>query len=102
MSVEPPSSGRPTGPPSGPLSSGSQPPPGRPPEPPTGGGRGAPEPEPHQPWWRSVPRIALLTTAVVVAVIVAVVLSTSGGGGSAMASEVFLQAANETGPDPFT
>ncbi len=99
MSVEPPSSGRPTGPPSGPLS-GSQPPSEPPPQPPGGGGPGAPEP--HQPWWRSAPRIALLTTAVVVAVIVAVVLSNAGGGGKAKASEVFLQAANSTGQDPFT
>ncbi|UXY25838.1 DUF6777 domain-containing protein [Streptomyces sp. HUAS TT20] len=99
MSVEPPSSGRPTGPPSGPLS-GAQPPSGPPPQPPAGGGPGAPEP--HQPWWRSAPRIALLTTGIVVAVIVAVVLSNAGGGGTAKASEVFLQAANSTGQDPFT
>ncbi|MEV0185001.1 DUF6777 domain-containing protein [Streptomyces sp. NPDC050625] len=99
MSVEPPSSGRPTGPPSGPLS-GAQPPSEPPPRRPAGGGGGAPEP--HQPWWRSAPRIALLTTAVVVAVIVAVVLSNAGGGGTAKASEVFLQAANSTGQDPFT
>ncbi|MET9871022.1 hypothetical protein ABZZ16_33720, partial [Streptomyces sp. NPDC006386] len=67
MSVEPPSSGRPTGPPSGPLSGPSQPPPGGgpPPEPPSGGGE---PPEPRRPWWGSVPRVALIATAVVAAV----------------------------------
>lgn len=86
MSVDPPPSGPPTGPPSGPLS-GSQPP---------------ADPTPHHPWWRSAPRVALLTAAIVAAVIVAVVLSRPGGGGTAKASEVFLQSANETGPDAFS
>ncbi|MFJ3234373.1 DUF6777 domain-containing protein [Streptomyces sp. NPDC086787] len=124
MSVDPPSSGRPTGPPSGPLS-------GPPPRPPSGGGAGGPSgpsgpggrggpigpgdpggpgsagggpgaPQPHRPWWRSAPRVALLTTAVVAAVIVAVVLSRPGGGGTVRTSEVFLQAADKAGPDPFT
>ncbi|WP_234439791.1 DUF6777 domain-containing protein [Streptomyces bicolor] len=103
MSVEPPSSGRPTGPPSGPLSGPSQPPSGPPAQPPSGTGGGAPGPEPHHPWWKSVPRIAALTAVVVAAVVVAVVLSRGGGGGgTAQGGEVFLQAAGNTGPDPFT
>ncbi|MFI6010276.1 DUF6777 domain-containing protein [Streptomyces sp. NPDC051243] len=102
MSVEPPSSGRPTGPPSGPLSGPSQPPSGPPAQPPPGTGGGAPVPEPHHPWWRSVPRIAALTAIVVAAVVVAVVLSRGGGGGTAQSGEVFLQAAGDAGPDPFT
>ncbi|MFD0313068.1 DUF6777 domain-containing protein [Streptomyces flavalbus] len=113
MSVEPPSSGRPTGPPSGPLSGGSsaQPPSG-PPTPPPGGGSSTPqppEPGPGRPWWRSVPRVAAITAAVVAAVIIAVVLTRPGGGsggGSGSATggegEVFLQAAGKSGPDPFT
>ncbi|WP_327715172.1 hypothetical protein OG381_06640 [Streptomyces sp. NBC_00490] len=103
MSVEPPSSGRPTGPPSGPLSGPSQPPSGPPSQPPGGGG-GAPPPEPHRPWWRSVPRIALLATAVVAAVILGLVFSRSDGGSGSKSGngEVFLQAAAKTGPDPFT
>ncbi|MEV6486389.1 DUF6777 domain-containing protein [Streptomyces sp. NPDC051576] len=104
MSVEPPSSGRPTGPPSGPLSGPSQPPSGPPSQPTGGGGPGAPEP--HRPWWKSAPRVAILTTAVVAAVVLAVVLTTrSDSGGStstATKGEVFLQAAAKTGPDPFT
>ncbi|WLW57751.1 DUF6777 domain-containing protein [Streptomyces sp. YU58] len=106
MSAEPPSSGRPTGPPSGPLSGPSQPPPGGdgpPSQPPSGDG--APPPEPHRAWWRSVPRIAVVATAVVAAVVLAVVFTRSdGGGGSGAGSggEVFLQAAGKAGPDPFT
>ncbi|MFI2636365.1 DUF6777 domain-containing protein [Streptomyces collinus] len=110
MSVDPPSSGRPTGPPSGPLSGPSPPPPGGggpPAEPPTGGGR---EPEPRRPWWGSVPRVAIIATAVVAAVILAVVLSrpdnggtgASDGGTSTASGEVFLQPAADTGPDAFT
>ncbi|MFF8320801.1 DUF6777 domain-containing protein [Streptomyces bobili] len=106
MSVEPPSSGRPTGPPSGPLSGPSQPPSGPPTPPPGGPSGGATSPGggpgPHRPWWRSAPRIALLTTALLVAVAVALVLTTRSGGGSGGGSEVFLQAAGKTGPDPFT
>ncbi|MFD4872222.1 DUF6777 domain-containing protein [Streptomyces sp. NPDC058420] len=101
MSVEPPSSGRPTGPPSGPLSGPSQPPSG-PPSQPSGGGTGAPEP--HRPWWRSAPRVAILTAVVVAAVVLTVVFTRSDGGSTNTASkgEVFLQAAAKTGPDPFT
>ena len=103
MSVEPPSSGRPSGPPSGPLSGPSQPPSGPPAPPPSGSGAGAPSPEPHQPWWKSVPRIAILSTVVVAAVVLAVVLSRGDGGtGDSAQGEVFLQAAGSTGPDPFT
>ncbi|MGW0337038.1 DUF6777 domain-containing protein [Streptomyces sp. NPDC003011] len=101
MSVEPPSSGRPTGPPSGPLSGPSQPPSGPPSQPPSSGGAHAPEP--RRPWWRSVPRVAVLATVLVAAVVLAVVFTRSGGGGgSPQSGEVFLQAAGKTGPDPFT
>lgn len=102
MSVEPPSSGRPTGPPSGPLSGPTEPPSGPPSEPPPGGSGSAPTPEPHRPWWRSAPRVALLTTAVVAVVALALVFTHSGGGGGKKSGEVFLQAADKSGPDPFT
>ncbi|MGW0420687.1 DUF6777 domain-containing protein [Streptomyces sp. NPDC003015] len=103
MSVEPPTSGRPTGPPSGPLSGPSQPPTGPPSQPPGSSG-GAPAPEPRRPWWRSAPRVAIIATAVVVAVVLALVFTRSGGGSTAAGGngEVFLQAAAKTGPDPFT
>ncbi|WP_367325407.1 DUF6777 domain-containing protein [Streptomyces sp. HUAS ZL42] len=107
MSVEPPSSGRPSGPPSGPLSGPSeppsvppsQPPPPGPPSQPTGGGEA---PEPGRPWWKSAPRVAVVSTAVVAAVVLAVVFSSSGGGSGSGGGEVFLQAAGKSGPDPFT
>ncbi|MFJ6728683.1 DUF6777 domain-containing protein [Streptomyces sp. NPDC091281] len=134
MTVEPPSSGRPTGPPSGPLSGPSQPPSGPPTEPPASGGGPVPPPGdgsgggvppgspsspgsapggpsgPHRPWWRSVPRVAVLAAVLVVAVVLGVVLtrsgdsggSGSGSGDSGGSGEVFLQAADKTGPDPFT
>jgi hypothetical protein len=103
VSVEPPSSGRPTGPPSGPLSGPTEPPSGPPSEPPPGSSGGAPPPEPQRPWWRSAPRVALLTTAVVAVVALALVFTHSGGGGGGKKSgEVFLQAADKSGPDPFT
>ncbi|WP_405876031.1 DUF6777 domain-containing protein [Streptomyces sp. NBC_00005] len=101
MSVEPPSSGRPTGPPSGPLSGPSQPPSGPPSQPPDSGG-GTPSPEPRRPWWKSAPRVAVLTTVVVAAVVLGLVFSRSDGSGSGKGGEVFLQAAGKTGPDPFT
>ncbi len=103
MSVEPPSSGRPTGPPSGPLSGPSQPPSGPPSQPPGSGG-GTSAPEPRRPWWGSAPRVALIAAAVVAAVVLAVVFTRSDGGSSAAGGdgEVFLQAAGKTGPDPFT
>ncbi|HZF93218.1 DUF6777 domain-containing protein [Streptomyces sp.] len=100
MSVEPPTSGRPTRPPSGPLADRAQPPSGPPPPPPTPTPGGEPPPEPGRPWWKSVPRVA--TTAVLVAAVATVgVLVTRGDGGPG-GSEVFLQAAAEEGPDPFT
>lgn len=101
MSVEPPSSGRPTGPPSGPLSGPSQPPTGPPSQPPGSSG-GTPSPPPRRPWWKSAPRVAVLTTLVVAAVVLAVVFTRPGGGSSAKGGEVFLQAAGKTGPEPFT
>lgn len=128
MSVDQPSSGRPTGPPSGPLSGPSQPSPAphgqTPPEPPSdasgprgpggsGGGSGGPGggsgdsgqgpggPTGH-PWWRSAPRIALIAAAAVVAVVLIVVLTRSDDSGGAADGEVFLQAAGKSGPDPFT
>ncbi|MGW7793304.1 DUF6777 domain-containing protein, partial [Streptomyces tricolor] len=80
MSVEPPSSGRPTGPPSGPLSGSSRPPGGPPPSPPPAGGFGAKEPHgPHGPWWKSVPRVAALTLALVAPGARAGVVSRPGG-----------------------
>ncbi|MFF1301998.1 DUF6777 domain-containing protein [Streptomyces sp. NPDC058307] len=105
MSVEPPSSGRPTGPPSGPLSGPSQPPSGPPSQPPGSSG-GASTPPPRRPWWRSAPRVAVIAAAVVVAVVLALVFTRSGGGSTSAGGdgdgEVFLQAAAKTGPDPFT
>lgn len=113
MSVEPPSSGRPsepptepsgrpTGPPSGPLSSGSSQPPQGPPAPPSGGDFGAGGGPPHLPWWKSAPRIALITVAVVAATALALVLTLPGGGTSDQAGEVFMQPAGEVGPNPVT
>ncbi|MCX4977293.1 DUF6777 domain-containing protein [Streptomyces sp. NBC_00620] len=140
MSVEPPSSGRPTGPPSGPLSGPSQPgpsepsptqPSGRTPSgpPPSGaggsgaggsgaGGSGAGGPSgpsgpgepgepgkgPDRPWWKSAPRVALITGVVVAAVVLGLVFTRddSGSDTSATGGEVFLQAASKSGPDPFT
>ncbi|MEV0321671.1 DUF6777 domain-containing protein [Streptomyces sp. NPDC050658] len=130
MSVEPPSSGRPTGPPSGPLSGPTQPgatrpgastpppgdrpsgPPSGPPGgPPSGGGsRGGgpggdsgegPGGKPERPWWRSAPRVAAIAAVVVAAVVLTVVL-TRPDGTSDTAGEVLLQPAGKAGPDPFT
>lgn len=140
VSVEPPSSGRPTGPPSGPLSGPTQPSPtqpvGRPPAGPPGGasgagggaggtggggtggpsgpGGGADGPGggaggpggagggPERPWWRSAPRVALITGVVAAAVILGLVFTTGNGGSKNTGGEVFLQSASKTGPDPFT
>ncbi|MBQ0855285.1 hypothetical protein J8N05_44760 [Streptomyces sp. BH-SS-21] len=140
MSVEPPSSGRPTGPPSGPLSGPTRPNPVPPPDGrvPTGSSTGGPGEwggagaggggqgggsgggpgdggssgpsgpgagqGPERPWWKSVPRVALIAAAVVVAVVLAVVLTRPDGTTTAKSSdgEVFLQAAGKSGPDPFT
>ncbi|MFE7172744.1 DUF6777 domain-containing protein [Streptomyces sp. NPDC057616] len=102
MSVEPPSSGRPTGPPSGPLSGPSEPPSGPPSQPPGGGSGGGstPSPPPRRPWWRSAPRVAVLATVVVAAVVLGVLLTRPDGSGHG--GELFLQAAGKTGPEPFT
>ncbi|MFD5519532.1 DUF6777 domain-containing protein [Streptomyces sp. NPDC127066] len=142
MSVEPPSSGRPTGPPSGPLSGPSQPSPTQPvnlppagppsgasgtgdgaggpgsggtggggtggggsgPEGPGGGatGPGQPGGGPERPWWRSAPRVALITGVVAAAVILGLVFTNSGGGAKNAGSEVFAQPASKSGPDSFT
>lgn len=83
------------------------------PDGPSGSGDGSPGPEgkgggPDRPWWRSAPRVALITGVIAAAVILGVVLTghDSGGGGTGKTenagSEVFLQSADKTGPDPFT
>ncbi|MCX5095208.1 hypothetical protein OOK36_41460 [Streptomyces sp. NBC_00365] len=120
MSVDPPSSDRPTGPPSGPLSGSPRPgasdhaptqgigrplapPPGAPPGGGGPGGLSGPGSGPDHPWWKSAPRIALITGVVVAGVVIGVVLSRWGGtSGTGSGGEVFLQAANKSGPDPFT
>lgn len=139
---EPPSSGRPTGPPSGPLSGSSDHEPtqvsGTPPPPttPGAGGRGGPSgpsgpggsgggpsgsggsgasggsdgPEGADgsggggaPWWKSVPRVVILTAVVVAVIVVSIVVTRpGGGGGSGSGGDVRLEAAGETGPNPFT
>ncbi|MEU4084600.1 DUF6777 domain-containing protein [Streptomyces aureus] len=136
MSVEPPSSGRPTGPPSGPLSGPQQPSPTQPVNlppagPPSGesgaggggtggggpgggsgggpagpgggaGGPGGAGGGPDRPWWRSAPRVALITGVVAAAVILGLVFTNNGGGTKNASSEVFAQSADKSGPDPFT
>lgn len=128
MSSEPPSENRPTGPPSGPLagqgsgSGASAPPeparpdppsvnpaapagpsgPACPPAPPTGG-HGGPGEGPGGggagPWWRSVPKVALLGGALVAVAALAVFFLRSDNSGS---GDVFLQSASAEGADPFT
>ncbi|WP_406728892.1 DUF6777 domain-containing protein [Streptomyces sp. GD-15H] len=103
MSVEPPPFGRPTGPPSGPLSGSSPPPPSGPPAGGAGGPGGPGPPGPGRlPRWWSVPALVVLAAAVAVVVALAVVLTRSDGGSEAGGGEIFLQAANAKGPDPFT
>ncbi|MFJ9019965.1 DUF6777 domain-containing protein [Streptomyces sp. NPDC102259] len=113
MSVEPPSSGRPTGPPSGPLSGPpSQPPPGPPSGPPSqpsdAGSPGGDDDGPRRSRWKSAPRIALITTAVVAVTALALVLTLVKGGGSGsggdsgQVGEIFMQPAAKTGPEPYT
>ncbi|MEV4916857.1 DUF6777 domain-containing protein [Streptomyces tirandamycinicus] len=105
MSVQPPS-GRPAGPPSGPLSGGGAAPP-PPPPPPPGRGGGGPSgpagtgPGGPGPWWHSVPKVAAITAAVVAAVALVVVLTRPGGTGGT-GTEIQLQTASEAGPEPFT
>src|SRR5262249_14929900 len=66
-------------------------------------GPGDAEGGPHHPWWKSVPRVALITVLAVAAVALGLVFTRSGGGGGSLSGgEVFLQAADKTGPDPFT
>ncbi|QUW84262.1 hypothetical protein SMIR_38225 [Streptomyces mirabilis] len=129
MSVDPSFPDRPTGPPSGPLSGSPRPgasehaptrgigrplappPSGPPPGPPGAGGSGGGGPGgppghgggPNHPWWKSAPRMALITGVVVAGVVLGVVLTRSGGtSGTPSGGELFLQAANKPGPDPFT
>ncbi|WP_392876384.1 DUF6777 domain-containing protein [Streptomyces sp. LN499] len=122
MSSQPPSPDRPTGPPSGPLSSPTQPasvppPPGTPSDsaggPPSSGdsggaggpsGPGGPSGSgggPGRPWWRSVPKVATIA-AVIVAVAVMAVVFIRPDGGSTARGEIFLQPAGSAGQDPFT
>lgn len=129
MSSEPPSEKRPTGPPSGPLAGhgsgtgASRPPeptrpdrpsdtpaapggpsgpadPPAPPAPPTGG-HGVPGEEPGGggPWWRSVPKVALLAGGLVAVAALAVFFLRSDNSGS---GELTLQSASAEGTDPFT
>ncbi|MEU7601309.1 DUF6777 domain-containing protein, partial [Streptomyces sp. NPDC041003] len=101
-SGRPPSSERPSGPPSGPLSGGQQgPPPPPPPAPPASGSPGGPGGPDKGPWWRSVPRLATALVAVVAVVALAIVLTRPSGTDNA-GGEVFLQPAAASGPDPFT
>ncbi|WP_162890076.1 DUF6777 domain-containing protein [Streptomyces olivoreticuli] len=75
-----------------------------PPAPPTGGtgGHGMPGEEPGgggTPWWRSLPKVALLAGALVAAAALAVFFLRSDNSGS---GEVYLQSASAEGTDPFT
>lgn len=67
---------------------------------PGGGSHGPGGPDPGHPWWKSAPRIALLSGVVVAAVILGLVFTRPNG--TATRGEVFLQPASEAGPDPFT
>ncbi|MFH8619424.1 DUF6777 domain-containing protein [Streptomyces sp. NPDC017979] len=111
-SESPTSERRPAGPPSGPLSDSKgdrgAPPPPEPPEGGGGGGGGGPfgEGEPggegSRPWWRSTPRLVLLVVGLLAVIALTLVLTLQGGSGGGQQSEVFLQAAGATGPDPYT
>ncbi|MFJ8233680.1 DUF6777 domain-containing protein [Streptomyces sp. NPDC094448] len=70
----------------------------------SGGGPKEPGGGPGRPWWRSIPKAALIGigAAVVIAVVLLLTLPGSGGSGSGASREVFLQAAGSTGPDPYT
>ncbi|MFC7259979.1 DUF6777 domain-containing protein [Streptomyces lutosisoli] len=67
-------------------------------------GPGEPGNGPGSPWWKSAPRVALITGVVAAAVILGLVFTTNnnGGGSKNTGSEVFLQSASKAGPDPFT
>ncbi|WP_217492616.1 DUF6777 domain-containing protein, partial [Streptomyces prasinopilosus] len=56
----------------------------------------------RRPWSRSVSGIGVLVAALAVAMLLAVLLTRTDGGSEAGGGEVFLQAADEAGPDPFT
>ncbi|WP_406320622.1 DUF6777 domain-containing protein [Streptomyces sp. NBC_01637] len=122
MSSQPPSSDRPTGPPSGPLSGPTQPasvppPPGTPSgsaggPPSSGGSGGAGGPSgpvgpsgsaggPGRPWWQSVPKVATIVGVIVAVAVMAVVFIRPDGGSTAR-GEIFLQPAGSAGKDPFT
>ncbi|MEU9120917.1 DUF6777 domain-containing protein [Streptomyces sp. NPDC048506] len=77
----------PPGPPSGPGDGGG------------GGGGGGGGEGGGGPWWRSVPRIAIIAAAVVVAVVLTLVLTRPGGSGS---TELFAEPAGSTGQNPVT
>ncbi|MGW8883765.1 DUF6777 domain-containing protein [Streptomyces sp. NPDC055749] len=64
-----------------------------------GGGQGGSGPD--RAWWRSAPRVAVITLAIVAAVVLTVVLTRPDGGTKA-GGEVFLEAAGSSGEDPFT
>ena len=96
----------PSGPPSGAGGSGAGGPSG-PSGPGGSGGPGGPDEPgkgPDRPWWKSAPRVALITGVVVAAVVLGLVFTRGDGGSdtSATGGEVFLQAAGKSGPDPFT
>ncbi|MGV9314301.1 DUF6777 domain-containing protein [Streptomyces sp. NPDC003691] len=69
------------------------------------GGPAEPGSGPEGPWWRRIPRTALIGIAAAAVIAIVLVLTLPGGGGgsgSASGPEVFLQAAGSTGPDPYT
>ncbi|MCZ4119997.1 DUF6777 domain-containing protein, partial [Streptomyces sp. H39-S7] len=67
-------------------------------------------PDDHRPWWRSAPRVALIALVLVAAVALVVFLTrpddkksdVTSGGSASPGTEVLLQPAGATGPDPFT
>ncbi|MFE0631373.1 DUF6777 domain-containing protein [Streptomyces sp. NPDC058864] len=81
------------------------PPPGEPPDDGGGGGGGGGDGDGggrEGPWWRSVPKVAVITAAVVAAVALAVVFTRPGGVSGGKQGELFLQTAGSAGPNPFT
>ncbi|WP_169314237.1 DUF6777 domain-containing protein [Streptomyces piniterrae] len=64
-----------------------------------GGGYGG-RPGGGRPWWRSAPRVAIISAAVVAAVVLTIILTRPNG--ETGAGEVKLQAAAADGDDPFT
>lgn len=55
-----------------------------------------------RPWWRSTPRLVLLIVGLLAVIALTLVLTLQGNSGGGGQSEVFLQAAGDTGPDPYT